>query len=198
MANELIQGTVIAGSTSTQRNPFLKSPESQARKLAGVMAHANSAGTDFGVVREGTIMGRDDDNSFRPCPRTLANGAVAAATTITVYSTANWRVGDPIFDDGADSGETVASITSATVMEASGAVTIADQSVLGTGEASDTPVGILRRGVNTFEDKDAAGADILARQAITLIVGGAIVDESRLIGDAANNKALLTGGLTFD
>ena len=173
----------IARSEATEAREFMKSPYNQAQKLTGVVESGNGT-TAFKKIRSATLMSKlTSSNRYRPCNKSLANGAGAATTTVVVADTTNWYVGDAFFVNGVDSTETVDSITNSTTFELTGNATWADQDTLSSGDGTDTCAGILYRDVVTTKDFDANYDVIERREGGTIVVGNAIVRESSLIGD---------------
>lgn len=174
----------IARSTLTEAIEFLKSPWNQVLKRSGVIAQSNGV-TTFGLVRAGTIMGRiTATQEYRPCNKSIANGAGVATTTVVVQDTRVWRVGDAFFVNGVDSTQVVDSITNATDFELDGVDTWADLDVLSAGDGSQVAVGINLRDSSTIDGHDENFANI-ENQTETLLVLSGEVRESSLIGDTA-------------
>lgn len=189
--SDLIRETIVSPSSSTEAGQFLKSKLS-AHHLKPVTVGSGNGTTVYGRIAAGTIMMLTPGGTdYRPCAKTLANGAVSSATTIVMDTTEGWFVGDAIFDDGVDTGETVASITNGTTLEASGAVTIADNSVLTTA-ATSPAVGILYHDVMTATDLDDTGSVVSADRPGQLVLVG-VVDESALTGDSTQAEADMSG-----
>lgn len=159
------------------------------------MAVSNGT-TNFGRVVAGTVMGQvTATGKVRPCARTLST-ATATSATQTVADTSNFYVGDAVYKDGVDTGETVASINSATEFVLSGSLAVTSGDELSAGDGSETAIGILSHDVTTWlPDVDGTGAAQNADQSCEVVTDG-VVDESECTGLDSHLKGDLSG-ITF-
>jgi hypothetical protein len=146
---------------------------------------ADNGTTKYDKVESGTIMGLLDDGRVRPMGKTLADGAGGGSTAvITVDDPTGFFVGDAVFVDGSDTGETVDSISGSDIT-LTGNATWSDDSVIAVGDeagsaSAASALGILVEDTATYDavvdqDGDAIHTD---RPCLVMIRG--VVDESGL------------------
>jgi len=187
--SQLIPGKVVDG-VGPVKAPFIKVTTFDRKTMAASNGAANG---EFGRVEGGTFMsvitGGADAGKVRPAFKQAAtNSGAASAGPINVPDTSNAKVGDALWINGADSGETIASLVADTSVTASGNVTWNSGEII-SAQGTGVALGINEYDVTSYQPAvDGTGAVVHTDKGVNLVQVGVVV-ESALTGTSTSLKA---------